>query len=327
MSIQDIIAAYHLSPDAEERISQNMLKSLKGSVRINLGSLFTPIIDIVILGVIAFALFHLFYGIVGMLILIVYLLGSFLALWEMLSYRIDFDGSTGFIQYHTLFRGTRTYHVDELMSYDVDTERETYGKHRHRQTLRTIEVLKINTTDGTIKVPISSVWFGSNLNRGVGGYRDADKLYTYLEIYRRYAHKSSLLTNAARNTAQDSDLAPSVQAAIKAQQEQQEQRPAASFAPAPEQQSIPGLTDEDLNPASIAAEKPAEPALSTPDISVPVTGEPETHVLPQEEIADVYPQFGFPDPAQKPNAPSPSQKPPVDVDKLFENVLRQHGKL
>lgn len=323
MPIQDIISAYHLSPDAEERISKNMLKSLKGSVRINLGSLFTPIIDIVILGVIAFALFHMFNGIVGMLILIVYLLGAFLVLWELFSYRIDFDGSTGFIQYHTLFRGTRTYHVDELMLYDVHTEKETYGRHRHRQTLRTIEVLEIHTADGTIKVPISSVWLGSNLNRGVGGYRNADKLYTYLEIYRRYAHKSSLLTNAARNTAQNSDLAPSVQAAIKAQQEQHQ----AAFAPAPEQQSIPELTDEDLDPASLAAEKPAEPALSTPDISVPVTGEPETHVLPQEGISDIYPQFGFPDPAQKQSAPSPSQKPTADVDQLFENILRQHGKL
>ncbi len=323
MPIQDIISAYHLSPDAEERLSKNMLKTLKGSVRINLGSLFIPIIDISILGAIAFSLFHMFNGIVGMLLLIVYLLGSFLVLWELFSYRIDFDGSTGFIQYHTLFRGTRTYHVDELMLYDVHTQKEKYGRYGHKQTLRTIEVLEIHTADGTIKVPISSVWLESNLNRGVGGYRNADKLYTYLELYRRYAHKSSLLTNAARNTAQDSDLAPSVQAAIRAQQEQHQ----AAFAPAPEQQSIPELTDEDLDPASIAAEKPAEPALSTPDISVPVTGEPETYVLPQKDITDVYPQFGFPDPAQTPRTPSPSQKPAADVDQLFENILRQHGKL
>lgn len=315
MLIQDIISAYHLSPDVEERISKNMLKNLKGSVRINLGSVITPMIIIVILGVIEFWLFRMLDGIVGMLTLIVYLIGSFLMLWELFSYRIDFDGSTGFIQYHTLFRGTTTYHINELMSFDVHINRSySYStrNRRHRSILRTRELLEIHTADGAITVPIASAWLASKLVRGVGGYRDADKLYTYLEIYHRYALKSSLLTEAA----QYNDLAPSVQAAIKAEQRR------VAFAPVPEQQSIPELTDEDLDPASIAIQKPAAPAPSTPDISVPVSGEPETHVMPPSSKADLH----FPDPAQYPTHPEPSVKPPVDVDQLFENVLRQHGK-
>lgn len=298
MPLNDILSACQLSPDAEERFSKSMLKNLKGCVRINLGSMIAPLLLTGILGGLESVFFRLHSGVFGMLTLILYLLGAFLLIWELVSFRIEFDGSTGFVQYHTLFRGTTTYHADELMCFDVRTQHIYQYPSRsyiRRITLRTRELLQITAADGTITVPLSAAWRESKLVRGVGGYRDAEKFYNYLVLYQRYVYKSSLLLQASQEDA----LAPAVLAAIE------ETRRKAAFAPVPEHQSIPELTGEELAPGS-----------ATPEHSVPASEEPEQ-----------YPQFGFSDPVPDQRFPDPAQKPAVDVDKLFQDVLRQHGKL
>ena len=363
MGLENIIAGYKLSSDAEERFNRDFIKNIRGTVQANFGSLAVPVLLLFLLGLLVAVLYERTGGLVGMLVVVVYALGTILILWELLSFRIDFDGSTGFVQYHTLLHGTTTYHIDELMMFDVETQRLTYSpnplfhrrhglfslrnlseRFRSRRTLRIRELLYISTAEGVICVPMSSSFMTSKLVRGIGGFRDAEKLYNYLDLYRRYVLKHDpALDDAAEK--EDTAISPAVRAAIAAAKAQAQ--------PLDPEQGIPALGKDDFNPAAFASERPQDALLSTPDISVPVTGEPETHILPQKtdgtrsipapEILqknDAKPaEMPLPAvtaeealapqqaPVHKSAFPDPARKPPVDVDELFNQVLRQHGKL
>lgn len=343
MALSDILTSYQLSPEAEARFSKSVIQNIHGSVRTNLGSLLMPAVLFAILGMLELTLFRMG-GLLGMFSLIIYLLGTILFFWEMLSFQLDFDGSTGFVQYHTLLHGTTTYHIDELMMFDVTQQRMQYNRsrmyfRRHgyaafpsllgfsdafraRGTLRVRELLTITTASGIIVIPLAASWFSSKLVHGVGGFRDSEKFYTYLDLYRRYMLKNEPLSD---QVAEDVSLSPAVRAAIAAQLAQQEQD--APHLP----ESIPELTADDYDPVSTPKVKAPQTPLSTPDLSVPVTGIPETHVLPQKfdtaqpemappasapaEPSQPEPASAFPDPAQKP-----------DVDALFNSVLQRYGK-
>ena len=289
MDLQDILSSYQLSPEAEERFSKEVIENLKGSVRIDFGEFVLSLIVVTILGALEELLFVKVGGLVGMLTMIVYLLGAILFLWYLLSWQLDFDGSTGFLNYHTLFQGTTAYHVDELMCYDIRTQRwkrttfESYGEKltlaqfldnlRARRTFRIRELLQIRTSDGSITIPLSTAWLSSKLIHGVGGFRDADKLSHYLELYRRYLLKADAVIPV--QTPEEA-LSPAVLMAIE--EEKRRSREAVSENTEPEQKP--------------EASKAPQPAPHKPE---PATAAPE--------------------------------KPAVDVDKLFESVLRQHGKI
>ena len=346
MGLENIMAAYHLSGDAEERFQKEFIRNLHGTVSINLGALLPTVLLLCLLGMAVVSFVLTYGGIIGMLLLIVYAVATVLILWELMSFRIDFDGATGFVQYHTLLHGTTVFHIEELMLFDLRQQRFTAPKNpvpfvrgkfhlrefsqffHARRTLRVRELLYITTAEGIICVPLASSWFTSKLVRGAGGYRGAEKLYSYLDLYRRYVLKYD---SAPAQSDAEQALSPAVRAAILAAHQE----------PAPDpDKGIPELTENDFNPAAFASVRPGDAALSTPDISVPVSGEPETHILPQKfdtEQNPVTPQTAAdaslsaeasPAPKPEPSAAFPIRtgKPASDVDELFNNVLRQYGK-
>lgn len=323
MELGSLLSSYKISPDAEERFSRSIIENIRGTVRVNFGAVVPPVFLLTILGVIIMGYCTVHSGILAMLLIIGYCMLTFLVLWYLLTWRIDFDGSTGFVQYHTFFGGTQTYHVSELMLFEVHNQRMSVtlirNPHRRRgllitmsdafhtrRTLRVRELLQIMTADGMIVVPISSAWLESKLVHGVGGYRDAEKFQSYLDLYRRYKLENEMPDPIMQPGGQD--LSPAVRAAIEAQRSKMQ------FAPPPEQQSIPDLESVEEISAPIPEKRPVPSANDTIRPLESPTRQPEGN-------APAAP--AFPDPAGKTQDP----KPPVDVDKLFENVLRQHGKL
>ncbi len=323
MELGSLLSSYKISPDAEARFSKSIIENIKGTVRVNFGSVVPPAFLLMILGFIIMGYCTVHSGVISMLLIIFYCMLTFLVMWRLLTWRIDFDGSTGFVQYHTFLGGTQTYHVSELMLFEVHNQRMSVtlirNPHRRRgllitmsdafqtrRTLRVRELLQILTADGMIVVPVSSAWLESKLVHGVGGYRNAEKFQSYLDLYRRYKLENEMPDPITK--PEENDLSPAVRAAIEAQRSKMQ------FAPPPEQQSIPDLESVEEISAPIPEKRPAPAANNTIQ---PL----ETLAEPPEKAEPTTP--AFPDPASK----TQNTKPPVDVDKLFENVLRQHGKL
>ncbi|MCR4645760.1 MAG: hypothetical protein K5695_10205 [Oscillospiraceae bacterium] len=201
--MRSLTGMYRLSPDAEERFSKSFIQNTKGTVRVNLLSLGVPFVLFFLLGVVLKMLSIKLDDIANTLLLIAYLLSVILFFWSKLAWRLRFDGSTGFIQYHTLFGGTKTYHVSELMAFDTQFSSITnapivFAQTRPRKlrsemfrrvrTISTSESIRIHTGKELIIIPLASSWHSDRLTHGIGGYVDAEKLYTYLDMYRRYCY-------------------------------------------------------------------------------------------------------------------------------------------
>lgn len=343
MPINDILTSYQMSPEAEARFSKSVIRNLKGTVRINYGSYVMPIFLLFILGSLLEMFCSTHPGLLSMVLIILYGLMTVVILWYMLSWRLEFDGSTGFLSYYTLFRGATTYHIDEMMSFTVDVQRIQraeriyrfgrrgvrgavgllYGEDflesfRARRTLRIRELLQIHTPEGTITIPISSSWLTSKMVHGAGGYRDAEKLCSYLDLYRRFVYKHNDTMELYREEPEG--LSPAVRQAIEAQQKADAQA-------VPEVQTIPELIPEEHDPLLDLPARAPEKHLSVPDVSVPISPEPEIRLpKPSQTPAPPTPASPEPQPAQKSAFPDPAQKPSADVDALFDQVLRQYGK-
>ncbi len=308
--MQSITGMYQLSPEAEERFSKSFIVNTKGTVRVDLLSLGVPALLFAALGTVLYFLTVGGGGLFVMLLIIAYALGVILFFWSKFSWRIDFDGSTGFVQYHTLFGGTKTYHVHELMAFETHITSITnaplkYAGGMRRRSyrnayffqLRTItakESLYISTEDGLIVVPVASAWHSSKLSRGIGGYVDSEKFLTYLDFYRRYMLEKDDYPedNAA---VRHHDLSPAVRRAIAEAQEKGD--------PAPVPETFPVLQADELDPVAVMQTTQEKPVHDIPDMSVPVTGLPET----APEIPKPRP---VPEPEAKPaSEPAPKYQP------------------
>ena len=329
MDLSELMSSYKISPEAEERFSRSILEHIRGSVRINPGAYVMPGILLMILGGIIMSYCTVHSGIFAMLLIIGYCLMTFLIFWYMLTWRIDFDAESGFVHYHTFFGGTKTYHVNELMGFELQTGRfevptimtgvvrlQRYAElFRARPSVLAHEMLKIHTEEGTIVIPVSSALLQTKLMRGVGGYTDGEKLYTYLDLYRRYVVRNQPDVDEQAGNA---GLSAGTLAAIEEQKREQE----SAFQFAPEAGSeIPELG---------AGEHATEPEAHFVSAEMADISEPEKPVMTPEKPAEIPEKPAMtPEQPEKPEAPAAAameEKPYVDVDALFNDVLKRYGK-
>ena len=337
--MQSITGMYQLSPEAEERFSKSFILNTKGTVRVSVLSLGPPFLLFVILGTVLYMLSMKLSGLTNLFIILAYTLGVILFFWSKLSWRLTFDGSTGFVQYHTLFGGDHTYHVHELMAFETHVNSITnvslkylnrFGKYHHPdifriQTLTATEYVRISTEDGVIIIPVASSWSSSNLSRGIGGYVNADKFLNYLELYRRFMYQKD---GYPEETAATTSLPQSVRKAIAEEQAKK------AAAPAEIPKSFPEPQPDEMDPVAVMQTPKTAPVQDIPAASEPVTGlpkeqpakpvktqpakpvklqpMPERPLMPERGSAFPDPTCSvFPDPAQKPAAAESTAIPDV----------------
>ena len=322
--ITGLYAQYQLSPEAEERFNQSFLQNAKGTVRPDIGSYGVPFLVFLMLGTLLLIVGYKLPEGVLTLLMVLYNAGVFLSFWNRFTWRLDFDGSTGFVKYHTLFGGTKTYHVTELMLFERHIRSMTndimvrlgdagafnFGRRSFRRgwrsyimprTFLTTDTLEITTTDGIISVPLATSWNSNHIAQGVGGYVNAEKFYNYLDMYRRHRLMREDIPQDAPAEDNAPDIPPAVREAIAAQKAQE-----------PLPTGLPALSENDLNPTGVISTPHDDvPNGGVPDISVPVSGIPETHIGARR-IDQIQPDT----PAPKPEAPEkkpeiPAKKPEI----------------
>lgn len=331
-TFSSIHTMYQLSPEAEERFNRSFLRNTKGTVRVNPGAYGLPLLLFAILGTLLAIAGYRLPDALRALLAIVYFLGIFISFWNRITWKIEFDGASGFVHYHTLFGGTKTYHVTDLMAFETHIRSLTNDsamllakgtRYRYRRrglfsgvsylqpkTFLTTDTLEIMTQDGIIQVPLATSWNSSRISRGIGGYMGAEKFYTYLDMYRRH---QLMHDEPAAVIDDEPGLSLAVREAIAAQKaREQEQLPT----------ELPPLTEEDINPTGLVHTAHDEiPNGAVPDISVPVTGIPETHIGAKridqpapavQEIPVEQPASPAPKP-EKPAKPVSAQKPDIPV--------------
>lgn len=325
-AFNSIHTMYQLTPEAEERFNRSFLQNTRGTVRVNPGAYGFSLLIFAILGTLLATVGYRLPDMIKALVAIVYFLGVFISFWSRFTWKIDFDGASGFVHYHTLFGGTKTYHVTDLMAFETHirsltndsavlmSKANSYSYRRgffrgvsylQHKTFLTTDTLEIMTQDGIIMVPLATSWNSSRISRGIGGYMGADKFYTYLDMYRRH----QLMRDEPANTADMGDgLSYGVREAINAQKNAVQE-------PLPTE--LPPLTEDDYNPTGLIHTSHDDiPDGAVPDISVPVTGIPDTHIgakrldqtgsSPAEPVTAAEPAAPAPKPvkAEKPAIPA-----------------------
>ncbi|MBR7037857.1 MAG: hypothetical protein IKI21_01225 [Oscillospiraceae bacterium] len=287
MDISDILGDFQLSPEAELKFAEKVVRDLKGSVRYGfLLRLLAVLVAVATCGCIIGInyigeAFGIVIGIDGgfssflyMLLLIAALVGCAVWVWSIFRWELTFDGATGFFVYRTLRGGEFRFHVSEI-------ERTYMQSYRFRRSafVRRLESLVLVVGDREVAVPIRRVFFSKKDTSRLfnSGFTDVEKLSRYIEMY------EGTIAPAVRLYEEDTSndgLSSAVRAAIKEAQAEKEE----------EMQEIP-----DVQTADTAA--PSESAAETP---APAPSVPKTEKMPAKSAAD--------------------------VDALFDQVLRQYGK-
>ena len=287
MDLTDILGDFQLSPEAELKFAEKVVRDLKGSVRYGfLLRLLAVLVAVATCGCIISINYigeavGIVIGIDGgatsflyMLLLIAALVGCAIWVWSIFRWELTFDGATGFFVYRTLRGGEFRFHVTEI-------ERTYMQSYRFRRSafVRRLESLVL-VGDREVAVPIRRMFFSKKDSSRLfnSGFTDVEKLSRYIEMY------EGTIAPAVRLYEEDTSndgLSSAVRAAIK---EAQAEKTAAEEM----QEEIP-----DVQTADTAA--PSERAAETPTPSVP-----KTEKTPAKSAAD--------------------------VDALFDQVLRQYGK-
>ena len=290
MDLTDILGDFQLSPEAELKFAEKVVRDLKGSVRYGfLLRLLAVLIAVATCGCIISInyigeAFGIIIGIDGgfssflyMLLLIAALVGCAVWIWSIFRWELTFDGATGFFVYRTLRGGEFRFHVSEI-------ERTYMQSYRFRRSafVRRLESLVLVVGDREIAVPIRRMFFSKKDTSRLfnSGFTDVEKLSRYIEMY------EGTIAPAVRLYEEDTPndgLSSAVRAAIK---EAQAEKAAAEEM----QEEIPNVqTADTAAPSERATEMPS-----------PAPSVPKTEKKPAKD--------------------------PADVDALFDKVLRQYGK-
>lgn len=373
MQINDIIGGIEVSREAEERHARSVIGSMKGTVRPRLAHRITVIVLVTAAMLFSLCYLMLSPGILSMLAVLVGFVGGFGLLWYVLSWELKFDGDTGWLSFYSLLTGRNTFSAGEIENIWIKTITLGGGRHvRH-----TIDLLCIRIEGKEIRMTLRT-YYGDNPRRMgdyEGGCTNAGKLWEYLDLYRRFVSEEDMMIHYAGDEAgliygektqpgtlgmqigdlikkrkkEESDVLLDFQAiaaaAAAAKQETAPEPAPAAEVPAPE--PIPAAEAPVPEPAPAA--KDPKPDVDVDALFNQVLREHGQQSRPrkkparkrgflrpkQEEIA-VSPAVQMAVDAQKaahPEAKKPAppadaaKKPDVDVDALFNQVLREHGKL
>ena len=327
VDIQGFLSQYKLSPEAQERFAQIRFGVMKGIVRPALSTRLGTVVLPPMLLFTAWTLGMFPSMAVSKPIFILLALLLLPAAYYVHTWKLEFDAQTGLVKYHSLFHGTNLYEIQDLLAYTVDKTPDKPFPFSLLGTLDPRNYLIIRTLDHTINVPLkfSREFLGSAIE--LDGYECAGDLLSCLEqrtreLYRRQeapakAPAVSEPPAAEIPAAPETPVIPEKPkpAPEKPKPAPEKPKPAPEKPkPAPEKPKPAPLPDPvDLAKAREMFAKPAPSVFSAPERGSAFP-DPTKSAFPDPA------QGGFPDPAQKP-------KPDVDVDALFNQVLRDHGKL
>jgi len=296
MKLSDILSVYHTDPKESRKYAKEICSNLRGTVQKNFGSKMVSLLFSVL---IASQLLFIS-GVFGMLLMISVTMG--LVVWNMynFSWKLTFDGATGFFSFHTMFKGTIRFHVSEI------------GR------IRTVTTSNKGERTECLCIPVDNIKIMVVLRkyylirpRSENNYRgcdtNAEKLEQYLTLYQHF------LADDGNFNVMDDSLSPAVRKAIAEQRRMSE-----------------GYIPKQVN---VPTEIPSIPEnSSTPEI--PATSQkPETPVKLEKSAPEKIDlsKSTAPIPTELPKAqdsafPDPAMKKDVDADALFNSVLNQFGK-
>ena len=307
VDIAGFLSQYKLSPEAQARFAEIRYGAAKkGTVRpalaVRLGSVLAPPMLLFTAWVLGQ------FGSMAVLkpVFIILACLSLFAAYYVLTWKLEYDSQAGIVRYHSLFHGTNLYEMRELMGFMIQPRAEKSFPFSLPSLLDPRQYLVIRLPDHTINIPLmySSVkWM---ITVEMDGYEGAGDFCRCLEQYQRDLY--------SKVAAEDKSAAPEKPATLEKPKPAPQEKPAATEKPKPAPPEKPAATEKpkpapepvDLEKAREMFAKPAASALSMPERG--------------SDFPDPTKSSAFPDPTQKP-------KPDVDVDALFNQVLRDHGKL
>ena len=274
MQIEDVLSAYAASPEVEFKFANTIVRSLKGTVRQDPGTIFVGLSIAILMLITAVSVMIHMVGLMAMMAVIGNMIGAALIAWYILSWKLEFDGEQGWFTYHSLLRGTHRFHISEITRTYTDSVRF------RRSLITTKDILYICTNDIKIAVVLRSYLglFNRSPRPGTyeGGAADADKLQRYLSLYERYILPSIRLMDSAAGEESGMDgLTDAVREAIREQELLKEGLPMQEFAPE-EGDEIPELGEQEhaVEPEA----HPTEAAMA--DVSEPAVPEETTWLPP-----------------------------------------------
>lgn len=241
----DEIAGLTMQPEAERLFAKQVCENLRGTARKTFGRLFLLALVLGSLLLLLFLLFARASGLIKMLIFVPAALVCCMILWAEFRWELTFDGATGWFGFSELFHETLRFHVSEIR--DVRTD------HIIGRDLRQQDVLRIYLDSVTISVPLRRYLLPTKTARKWfnGGVTDAEKLWQYLDLYRRFLSEPDF---GMRSGSTGNGLTPAVAAAIAAQKIQKRRQDEEAAA--------------ELSAKRIAAQYPEEPTASAPPSGV-----------------------------------------------------------
>jgi hypothetical protein len=352
VDIASILSGYRLSPEAQERYEKIRFGIGKGTVRpplsARLGCIALPILSLFsayVLGLYQnMAVMKPWFIILALLFVPV---AYYVNTWTL-----EFDSESGIVKYHSLFHGNNLYEMKELTAFEVSQTPDKPFPFSLPGLLDPRSFLVIRTMDHTINIPLKYTNETFGILTELDGYESAGDLQRCLEQQRRELYR--LQASEPSAPVQKSPAVTEMPALPEKPAEPEKPAPVQAKNSAPVQaspavQEMPVLLEKpaepekpapvqakpsapDRKPAKPAAEKP-KPAPEPKPVPKPdpvdlakareMFAQPAPSVLSMPERGSAFPdptKSAFPDPTQKP-------KTDVDVDALFNQVLREHGKL
>ncbi len=302
MKLNDILSIYHSDPKESRKYAKEICSNLHGTVQKNFTSRMTSLLFSI---VIAFQMLSIS-GVFGMLLMITVTMG--LVVWNMynFSWKLTFDGATGFCSFHTMFRGTIRFHVSEIGRVHT----VTLNNKGERSDCLCIPVDNIKIMVVLRKYHLRRP---NSENNYQGSDTNAEKLEQYLTLYQQFLAKDAVFIPTS-----DDGLSPAVRDAIAKQRRLEGYIPKQIDTPA----EMPSTPETRVN-----LEKSARPTVQLEKSA------PEKVILqkkPQQVLSEISEppkaqNSAFPDPTVT-AFPDPAMKKEVDADALFNGVLSQFGK-
>ena len=328
VDIAGFLSQYKLSPEAQEKFEKMRFGSSKGIVRPGLGirliSIFLPVMLLFSAWVIG--MFPTLAGTKPVFIILGLLIAA--KAYYIFTWKLEYDSESNLVKYHSLFHGTNLYGMQDLMGFMVCPRAEKPFPLSLLGLLDPRQYLVIRLPDHVINIPLlfSTVILAQQIE--LEGFEGASDFYRCLDQYQHALYRKQA------ESAKKPEPVPNPAAGIPAVPEPPKtdlKKPAAPAQPKTDLKK-PAAPEKPVKPEKPAEQPKPAPKPDPVDLAKAreMFAQPAPSVLSMPERSADFPDptrsSAFPDPAQG-GFPDPTKKPDVDVDALFNQVLRDHGKL
>ncbi|MCR4645759.1 MAG: hypothetical protein K5695_10200 [Oscillospiraceae bacterium] len=180
MQIGDILST--VDPKKAEDYAKSVCLHAKGTVRLG-AWIKLPLFGMMVpLAALVLRYMNRLTGLFGMLLIIVILLTTALGLLAVLSWKLTFDGETGWICIQSFFKGTTRFHVSEITEIRTDTS------HSYRGLIHTYDRLYFTAAGVQHSVMLRAfMMFDDARDQGYSfGDSGVESFHRYLDMYARF---------------------------------------------------------------------------------------------------------------------------------------------